>query len=61
MSPKGRTFIFLIFCNKLDFQKAESVPLLQFKKVCAFSALDSADFRRSRLVNYFLSETAIVD
>ena len=28
MSPKGRSSIFLIFCNKLDFQKAQRV--LQF-------------------------------
>ena len=26
MSPKGPPSIFLIFCNKLDFQKAQRVP-----------------------------------
>ena len=28
--------IYLIFCNKLDFQKARKVPLLQVSKLCAF-------------------------
>ena len=51
MSPKGRSFIFLIFCNKLDFQNAQRAPLLQFKKKLRFLSLGyGADFRRSRLV-----------
>ena len=33
---KVSSIIFLIFCNKLDFQKAERVPLSQFQKPCAF-------------------------
>ena len=30
LSPKGPPSSFLIFCSKLDFQKVERVPLLQF-------------------------------
>ena len=36
--------------NKLDFQKTQRVPLLQFQKVSFLSLRYGADFRRSRLV-----------
>ena len=55
---KGRS-IFLLFCNKLDFQKAQSVPLLQFKKTLRFlSHRYSADLRRSRLAFLFFRQTS---
>ena len=45
------SFIFLIFCNKLDFRKAEIVPPFTILKTLRFLSLRySADFRRSRLV-----------
>ena len=48
---KGSLFNFLIFCNKLDFQKAERVPPFTILKPSPFLSLRySADFRRSRLV-----------
>ena len=51
MFPKGRSFIFLIFCNKLDFQKAQRVPPSTILKTLRFLSLGyGADFRRSRLV-----------
>ena len=51
LSPKGPPSSFLIFCNRLDFQKVERVPPLTNFKNCAFLSLRySADFRRSRLV-----------
>ena len=51
MSPKGRSFIFLIFCNKLDFEKAQGVPPFTILKTLRFLSLGyGADFRRSRLV-----------
>ena len=42
--------LYLIFCNKLDSQKARRVPLLQVQKLPFLSLRYSADFRRSRLV-----------
>ena len=43
--------IFLIFCNKLDFQKVEKVsPFTILKSLRFLSLRYSADFRRSRLV-----------
>ena len=54
MSPKGRSFIFLIFCNKLDFQKAQRVPPSTILKTLRFLSLGyGADFRRSRLVLFY--------
>ena len=51
MSPKGRSSIFLIFCNKLDFQKAQRVLLSTILQTLHFLSLGyGADFRRSRLV-----------
>ena len=50
MSPKGRSFIFLIFCNKLDFQKAQRIPSTILKTLRFLSLGYGADFRRSRLV-----------
>ena len=48
---EGRLHLFLIFCNKIDFQKARSVPLFSILKTLRFLSLRySADFRRSRLV-----------
>ena len=42
---------FLIFCNKLDFQKAQRVPPSTILKTLRFLSLGyGADFRRSRLV-----------
>ena len=56
MSPKGSPS-FLIFCNKLDFQKVERVPLFTIIKTLRFLSLRySADFRRFRLVRHFLVE-----
>ena len=50
MSPKCPSFIFLIFCNKLDFQKAQKVPSFTILKPLRFLSLwYSADFGRSRL------------
>ena len=50
MSPKGPP-TFLIFCNRLDFQKVEGLPPLINFENCAFLSLRySADFRRSLLV-----------
>ena len=50
LSSKDPPSIYLIFCNKLDFQKARRVPLLQVQKLRFLSLRYSADFRRSRLV-----------
>ena len=53
MSPKGRSFIFLIFCNKLDFQKAQRVTPSTILKTLRFLSLGyGADFGRSRLVTF---------
>ena len=58
MSPKGRSFIFLIFCNKLDFQKAQRVPPSTILKTSRFLSLGyGADFRRSRLVQCLQAES----
>ena len=47
--------IFFIFCNKLDFQKAERVHLFTILKTWRFLSLRySADFKRSRLVTLLL-------
>ena len=46
MSPKGPPSFFLIFCNKLEFQKAFYI----LKTLRFLSLRYSADFRRSRLV-----------
>ena len=55
------SFIFLIFCNKLDFRKAEIVPPFTILKTLRFLSLRySADFRRSRLVFYPHELTKIV-
>ena len=52
MSPKGPPSIFLMFCNKLDFQKVERVPPYTIFKTLRFLILRySVDFRRSRLVS----------
>ena len=54
MSPKGRSFIFLIFCNKLYFQKAQRVLPSTILKTLRFLSFGyGADFRRSRLVQMF--------
>ena len=51
VSPKGSHFIFKIFCNNLDFQKAERVLPFTILQTLRFLNLRySADFRRSRLV-----------
>ena len=51
MSPKGRSFNFLIFCNKLDFQKAQRLPPFTILKTFRFLSLGySANFRRSVLL-----------
>ena len=52
MTSKGPPFkFFLIFCNKLDFQKLETFPLFTILKTLRFLSLRySADFRRFRLV-----------
>ena len=47
MSPKGPPSFFCAFCNKLEFQKAQTVQTVSksvklFEKLCAFSALDVA-------------------
>ena len=42
MSPKGRCFIFLILCNKLDFQKAQRVLPFTILNTLRFLALDIA-------------------
>ena len=43
---------FLIFCNKLDFQKAQRVPPSTILKTLRFLSFGyGADFRRSRLVS----------
>ena len=36
LSPKGPPSILLIFRDKLEFQKARMLPLLQFQKLCVF-------------------------
>ena len=40
--PSEGPCIFLIFCNKLDFQQAQRVPPFTIFKTCAFWALDIA-------------------
>ena len=42
--------IVLIFCDKLDFQKAQRVSFMVLKTLLFLSLRCSADFRRSRLV-----------
>ena len=55
MTPKGPPSFFLIFCNKLDFQKVERVPPCTILKTLRFLSLRySADFRRSRLVFHYI-------
>ena len=45
---------FLIFCNKLDFQKAQRVPPSTILRTLRFLSLGyGADFRRSRLVRSY--------
>ena len=54
LSPKSPSSICLIFCYKLNFQKAQRVPLLKISKTFRFLSLRySADFRRSRLVSLY--------
>ena len=51
---KGPPSFFLIFCNKLDFQKVQMVSPFTISKTLRFLSLRySADFRRSRLVFSF--------
>ena len=48
---EGSLLHFLIFCNKLDFQKAQRVPPSTILKTLRFLSLGyGADFTRSRLV-----------
>ena len=53
-------FIFLIFCNKLDFQKAQRVHPSTISKTLRFLSLGyGADFRRSRLVSLFFKPVEV--
>ena len=53
LSPKGPPSNFLIFCNKLDFQKVE-IPFTISKTLRFLSLRYSADFRRSLLVHVMI-------
>ena len=55
-SPKCLPFNFFLFCNKLEFQKAQRVPPFTILKTSRFLYLRySADFGHSRLVIFLNS------
>ena len=54
-SPKGPPSMFLIFCNQLEFHKAQRVPTFTI-----LSLRYSADFGRSRLVDKLVHGNVIM-
>ena len=54
MSPKGSPLIFLVSCDKLDFQKPKwSLLFYYFKNLALLSLRYNTDFGRSRLVGIY--------
>ena len=65
LSPKDPPSVFLIFCNKLDFQKARSPHFTILKTLRFLSFRYSTDLRRSRLFyllyfGQFLTVTIVI-